>query len=94
MENIFLHKKVSIYKVYLTKSMNRAHLFPECKHMMKSGAPPDKVRVLYRLLRIDFHVFTSRINFEGLSLFGSLSYLNFLETVWVLLKELRMLLQD
>ena len=45
--------------------------------MMKSGAPPDKVGVLSRLLPIEFHGFTSRIDFEGLSLFGYWSYLNF-----------------
>ena len=33
------------------------------KHMLKSGAPPDKVRVLYCILRIEFHGFTSRIDF-------------------------------
>ena len=33
------------------------------KHMMKSGAPPDQVGVLYRLLPIEFHGFTSRIDF-------------------------------
>ena len=33
------------------------------KHMIKSGAPPDKVGVLSRLLSIDFHGFTSRIDF-------------------------------
>ena len=33
------------------------------KHMMKSGAPPDKVRVLYLLLPVEFHGFTSRIDF-------------------------------
>ena len=43
--------------------------------MMKNGAPPDEV--LYRLLTIEFDGFTSRINFEGLSLFGSWSYPNF-----------------
>ena len=38
--------------------------FLDCKHkhMMKSGAPPDKVGVLHRLLPIEFHGFTSRIN--------------------------------
>ena len=45
--------------------------------MMKSGAPPDKFRVLDRLLHIEFHCFTGRIDFQGLSLFGSWSYLNF-----------------
>ena len=33
--------------------------------MMKRGAPPDKVGVLYRLLPIEFHFFTSRINSKG-----------------------------
>ena len=37
--------------------------FLDCKHkhMIKSGAPPDKFRVLYRMLPIEFHGFTSRI---------------------------------
>ena len=49
--------------------------FLDCKHkhMMKSGASPDKVRILHRLLPIEL---TSRIDFQGLSLFGSWSYLN------------------
>ena len=33
------------------------------KHMMKSGAPPDKVRALYCMLPLEFHGFTSRIDF-------------------------------
>ena len=33
------------------------------KHMMKSGAPPDKVGGLHHLLPIEFHGFTSRIDF-------------------------------
>ena len=39
--------------------------FLDCKHkhMMKSGAPPDKVEVLYRMLPIKLHGFTSRIDF-------------------------------
>ena len=39
--------------------------FLECKHkhMMKHGAPLDNVGVLYRLLSIEFHGFTSRIDF-------------------------------
>ena len=38
--------------------------FLDCKHkhMMKSGLPPVKVRVLYRL-PIEFHGFTNRIDF-------------------------------
>ena len=45
--------------------MNRTNLFLECKHehMMKSGAPHDKIGVLHRLLPIEFHGFTSRIDF-------------------------------
>ena len=30
-------------------------LYCKHKHMMKSGAPPDKFGVLYRLLPIEFH---------------------------------------
>ena len=39
--------------------------FLDCKHkhMMKSGAPSDKVGALYRLLPVEFHGFTSRIDF-------------------------------
>ena len=39
--------------------------FLECKHkyMVKSGALTDKVGVLHRLLPIEFHGFTSRIDF-------------------------------
>ena len=33
------------------------------KHMIKSGDPPDKVGVLYCLLPIEFHGFTSKIDF-------------------------------
>ena len=55
--------------------MNRTS-FLDCKHkhMMKSGAPPDKDGGLYPLLLIDFHAFTSRIIFLGYhSLVPSLS---------------------
>ena len=31
--------------------------------MIKSGAPPDKVGFLYRLLPIEFHGFTRKIDF-------------------------------
>ena len=50
--------------------------FLDCKykHMIKSGAPLDKVGAL---LPIEFPGFTSRIDFKGLSLFGCWSYLNF-----------------
>ena len=41
--------------------------FLDCKHkhMMKSGAPPDNFGVLYHLLPIEFHDFTSRIDSQG-----------------------------
>ena len=63
-EKIFLNKKVSIYKVYSTISMDRTHLFlNKQKHMMKNRAPPDKVGVLHRLLLIEFQGYTIRIDF-------------------------------
>ena len=39
--------------------------FLECKHrhMMKSGAPLDEVGDMYHMLPIEFHGFTSRIDF-------------------------------
>ena len=42
--------------------------FLDCKHkhMMKSGAPPNKVVVLHCLLHIEFHGFTSKINYHYL----------------------------
>ena len=65
MENIFLHKKVSYLQGILNDINKQDTSFLDCnhKHMMKSGAPPDKVRALYRLLPIEFHDFTSRIDF-------------------------------
>ena len=44
--------------------MNRTHLFfSRQEHMMKSGAPPDKVRVLHHLLPIEFYDLNSKIDF-------------------------------
>ena len=52
--------------------MSRTHLLTvNISNMMKSGAPPDKVGVLCRLLSIEFNGYTSRIDFYGLPLFGS-----------------------
>ena len=67
--NYILHKKVSMYKVYSTISINKTHFDCKHKHMMKSGAPPEIVEGLHRLLPIEFHDFTSIIDYEGLSLF-------------------------
>ena len=54
MENIFLHKKVSINNI---NEQDTSFLDGKHKHIMKSGDPPDKV--LYCLLPIEFHGFTS-----------------------------------
>ena len=64
MENILLHKKVSIYQEY-SGIIEQDTSFLDCEHehMMKSRAPPDKVRALYHRLPIEFHGFTSRIDF-------------------------------
>ena len=53
------------------------------KHMITSGAPPDKFTVLTIWLPIEFHGFTSRINSKGYhSLIPGLISI-FLEMVWV-----------
>ena len=62
MENIFFTQQ-SLYLQGVLNEMNEQDTsFLDCKHkqMMRSGAPPDKVRVLYRLLPTEFHGFTSR----------------------------------
>ena len=60
-------------------SMNRTHLFlTKHKHMVKSGAPPDKFGVLYSMFTYRIPWFQSRIDSKGLLLFGSWSYLNFI----------------
>ena len=60
--------------------------FRHCKHkhMIKSGAQPGKVGVLCRLLPIEFHGFTSRIDSKGYLWFLVLSH--FLEKILVPLK--------
>ena len=78
--NIFLHKRGFYLQgiLYDINEKDTSFLDGKHKHMIKSRAPPDKVRVLLRLLPIEFLGFTSRIDFYGLTLFGSWSYLNFL----------------
>ena len=69
--------------------MNRTHFF-DCthKHMMKSGAPPDKFGVLYLCLPIEFHGFTSRINsLRVITLWFLVLSQFFLEKVWVPLTD-------
>ena len=53
------------------------------KHMMKSGAPPEKFIVLCRMVTYRIPWFHKQNQFLGLSLFGSWFYLKFLEMVWV-----------
>ena len=75
-----------LYTKYVLDDINEqgtSFLDSKHMHMMKSGAPPDKFGVLPRLFPIEFHGFTSRIDFQELSIFGSWSNLNVLETVWV-----------
>ena len=61
MENIFLHKKMSYLQSIPNDINEQDPSFLDCKHkhMMKSGAPPDKVRVLYLLLPIELFVMIS-----------------------------------
>ena len=37
------------------KEQNTSFVDCKHKHMMKRGAPPDNLRVLYRMLPIEFH---------------------------------------
>ena len=55
--------------------------------MMKSGAPPDKVRVLRRLLPIEFQDFISRFDFKGYYSLVPGLISTFLERVWVSLNQ-------
>ena len=59
--------------------------FVDCKHkhMMKSGAPPDKFGVLFRMFTIEFHRFTSRINSKGITLWFLVLSQFFSGKVWV-----------
>ena len=63
--NIYLTQKISYLQGILNDINEQDTSFLDCKHthMMKIGAPPDKVGVLYRMLPIEFHGFTSRIDF-------------------------------
>ena len=61
-ENFYVQRKLNDINEQDTSFLDSKH-----KHMMKNGAPPDNVGVLYRLLAIELHGFTSRINCLGLS---------------------------
>ena len=61
---IFTHE--SFYLQGILNNINEQDTsFLDCKHkhMMKSGAPPDIVRVLHRLLPIEFYGLTNRNDF-------------------------------
>ena len=79
-EKIYFCIRKFLFKSILHNINEQDTSFRDCKqkHMMKSGAPPDIVRALHRLLPIEFRGFTSRIDFYGLWLFGpgpnSISY--------------------
>ena len=84
-ENIFLFKKVSIYKVYSMIQMNRTHLFltvnTNTSWKAEFHLTISESRTIW--LPIEFHGFTSRINSKGYHslVLGLISI--FLETVWV-----------
>ena len=62
-ENI-LCRQESFYLQGILNNINEQETsFLDCKHkhMMKIGAPPDKVGVLHHLLPIEFHGSTNRI---------------------------------
>ena len=61
----YIFKKESLYLQGILNDINEQDTsFLDCKHKhMMKRAPPDKVGVLYRLLPIEFHGFTSKIDF-------------------------------
>ena len=66
MQGKFTFTQESFYQQNILNYINEQDTsFLDCKHkhMTKNGAPPDKVGVLYSLLPIEFHGFTSRIDF-------------------------------
>ena len=63
-ENIYFTQENFCLQVTLNDINEQNTSFLDCnKHMMKSGASPDKVGVLHRLLSKEFHGFISRIDF-------------------------------
>ena len=80
MHGKYIFTQESFYLQGILNDINEQYTyFLNCKHkhMVKSGAPSDKVRVLYWLFPIEFHGITSMIDFQGLSLGSYWSYLNF-----------------
>ena len=64
MENMFFSQEIFYLQGILNDINEQDTSFLKCKHkhMLKSGAPPYKVRVLHHLLSIECHGFTSRID--------------------------------
>ena len=65
-KNIFTQE--SFYVQGILKDTNEQDTsFLDCKHkhIMKSGAPPDKIGVLHRLLLIEFHGFRAELISQG-----------------------------
>ena len=82
----YISVQESFYLQSILSNVNEQHIsFLECKHkhMMKSGAPPDKFRALYHRFTYRIHGFTSRINSKGYHAFvpGLISIC--LEMIWV-----------
>ena len=88
-ENIFLHKKASIYNILNDiNEQDKSILDCKHKHRMKSEYPPDKVGVLYRLLPIkNSMVSQAELISKGYHFSGPGLISIFLETVWVPLKS-------
>ena len=61
---IFTQETLYIHSIFNNITEQDTSLL-DCKHkhMMKRGAPLYKVGVLYRLLPIEFHDFTNKIDF-------------------------------
>ena len=68
MQGKYIFPQESFYLQGILNDINEQDtFFIDCKHkhMMKSGAPPDKVRVLPRLLHIEFLVSTAELISKG-----------------------------
>ena len=64
----FIFEKERLYLQGILDDINEQDTpFVDCKHkhMMKSGAPPDKFESCTVYLPIEFYGFTSRINSKG-----------------------------
>ena len=92
MENIFTQEMLFLRGI-LNDINDQDTSFLDCKHkhMIKSGAPPDKIGVLYCLLPIEFHGFTKLIS-KGYHYLVTGLISIFLEAVWAPLANLNNLI--